>query len=72
LAEAIQALHMAPIFKTSVNSNVNKNLSYFLRAPIIYNIEKMKKQQTFIKPQDILLLKIISLEDNTWNQKPLA
>ncbi|WP_198416750.1 hypothetical protein [Marinilabilia rubra] len=33
----------------------------------------MKKQQTAMKPQDIvLLLKIISLEDKTWNQKPMA
>ncbi len=33
----------------------------------------MKKQQTVMKLQDIVMsLKIISLEDNTWNQKPMA
>ncbi len=33
----------------------------------------MRTQQSIMKPQDIvLLLKIISLNDNTWNQKPMA
>ena len=33
----------------------------------------MKKQQSTMKPQDIvLLLKIISLKNDTWNQKPIA
>jgi hypothetical protein len=33
----------------------------------------MKAQQTIMKPQDIvLLLKIVCLEEDTWNQKPMA